>query len=141
MAIDHGNTSPHSGVPVLRLANNETMRYQSYVHLDLFFTIETSHLAPWVAGNLQLDITSIRSLEHAFVDFVSGVVPRHLSHAIASPLDYRPRETLTMSWLGVNDHRFVKPARRSCAIAIASLPSPPPAQKAWATGQNCRPTV
>ena len=141
MAIDHNNSLPRSGLPVLRLANNEKMRYQSYVHLDQFFTIETSHPSPWATGSLQLDRTSIRSLECAFADFVSGVAPRQPSGAVRSPLDYRPRETLTMLWMGVNDHRFVKPTGRGAVVAIVAPPSPPPLQKRWETSRNWRSRV
>jgi hypothetical protein len=132
VAIEHDNTRPHSSLPVLRLANNAKLVKQSYINLDQFFTIEAAHLQKWRDGKRQLDATSIKNLELAFLNFISkdrNITPRKAKpeNYILSPLDYRQREQLTAQWLGVNDTRFVIPPRKDSAVAIVkpSTPTPP----------------
>ena len=129
VAIDHGDTVPHSYCRILQLAHNDRMTKQSYVNLDQFFTIEASHLELWGKDKgepvRQLDTRSIEALEGVFLDFITRPRPTRTS-TIRSPLDYRPEKQLTAVWLGVNDTRFVKPSRQCCAIAIVAPPTPPP---------------
>lgn len=93
LALDSGYTVPHNGLQMLRLANGNKMKKQSYVHLDHFFEIETRYLEPWATGTYQLEGQSLAYLLDRFRIFITGGVQR-LTTEILSPLDILTADSL-----------------------------------------------
>ncbi len=116
VAVDHGNAT----LGALRLANNQRMLKQSYVHLDGFFEIETRYLESFYGNAKFLSQESADSLINSFTDFLEGRIPRPEfgRGGVLSPLD--TGATFTPVSLGLPVHRLT---RRGSSSSLASTSS------------------
>jgi hypothetical protein len=97
-----------ANMPSLALADGETMRLQTYVHLDHFFDIEVEFLHPHCRNarsgrSVHLEDAALSVLVFKFHQFISGETRRPRAW-IRSPLDsygrYAPVEKLARPELG-----------------------------------------
>lgn len=94
--ISHGGkvTNSRTHMPTLALAENGTMKQQTYIHLDHFFEIEVEHLIPRGRRDdpskpLQLDDAALNVLVFKLGQFIQGDIWRPAPVGdIKSPLDY-----------------------------------------------------
>lgn len=148
LALQHEKTDPHNELPVLHLMNGQTMKNQTYVHLDFFFQIETRYLESYCNGAKCLDRQSVDVLEEQFADFVEGRTfrPTWQEPRPKSPLD--GLHHYTAHSLGVPHHSsarrgsdrsfaarptFLLPAPGNHAIAITPPSSP---ASGWRTNSS-----
>ncbi|KAK5171263.1 uncharacterized protein LTR77_004407 [Saxophila tyrrhenica] len=102
LAVNHGNTKPHSDARVLGLEHGQRLTRQSYINLDSFFEIEMSELRPWHHDYKRcLDQESVRYLQSQLSEHIEaawGIYARPAHNGCLSPLD---RWLIHPSWLGL----------------------------------------